>query len=169
MKNKNLNKAKKSKNTKLVPTFEDFIFEAVNKKAIEKENDKLYKKLVGSSGKSDTVEGEMLRAINKIIYRYYNDGDYYFSGYGAETAGPAATYFYKSNKIDSALKSKIIDLLDKSRSGRFGSTKQYEDSLYKILSIIIDHIKSKGKDLTKNTEDMYDFGSKWKDDGDGYY
>lgn len=35
----------------------------------------LYDKLVPSSGKADTVEGEVLRAASKIVYRHYNDGD----------------------------------------------------------------------------------------------
>jgi len=169
MQNKNLNKATKlqsykatkSKSKKLIPTFEDFIYEKINQKAIEKENDKLYKKLVGGSGASDTVEGEMLRAINKIIYRYFNDGDYFYKGYGAETAGPAATYFLKSKAINKALQSQIATLLSKAEGA---NDRKYEDILYEILDLILKKIKSKGKDLTKNKEDIFDFGSNWQDD-----
>ena len=35
----------------------------------------LYDKLVPNEGKADTVEGELLRAVGKIIYRHGNDGD----------------------------------------------------------------------------------------------
>ena len=35
----------------------------------------LYDQLVPGEGKADTVEGELLRAVGKIIYRHGNDGD----------------------------------------------------------------------------------------------
>lgn len=40
----------------------------------------LYDKLVPREGKSDTVEGELLRAVGKIIYRHGNDGDNFSHG-----------------------------------------------------------------------------------------
>ncbi len=64
---------------------------------LEKRNEVLYDKLVPGSGAAGTVEGEMLRAINRIIYRYYNDGDYYYKGYGTETAGPAHSFLINAN------------------------------------------------------------------------
>ena len=35
----------------------------------------LYAQLVPGQGAAETIEGELLRAISKIIYRHYNDGD----------------------------------------------------------------------------------------------
>ena len=61
------------------------------------ENQPLYDELVAGSGKSDTMEGEMLRAINRIVYRYYNDGDEYTTGYGTETVGPAHSFLVNAN------------------------------------------------------------------------
>jgi hypothetical protein len=43
--------------------------------ALQKEYDALYNELVPSQGKADTIEGEVLRASSKIVYRHYNDGD----------------------------------------------------------------------------------------------
>jgi hypothetical protein len=43
--------------------------------ALQKEYDALYAELVPSQGKADTIEGEVLRASSKIVYRHYNDGD----------------------------------------------------------------------------------------------
>ena len=51
-----------------------------------------FAELVPSAGKADTVAGEIVRATMRIIYRYYNDGDYFFMGYGLETAAPSAAY-----------------------------------------------------------------------------
>ena len=42
---------------------------------LQKEYDALYNELVPSQGKADTIEGEVLRASSKIVYRHYNDGD----------------------------------------------------------------------------------------------
>ena len=41
---------------------------------------KLYDKLVPNEGKADTVEGELLRAVGRIIYRHGNDGDHFSHG-----------------------------------------------------------------------------------------
>ena len=52
----------------------------------------LFEVLVPAEGKADTVAGECIRATMRLIYRYYNDGDYFFMGYGLETAAPAVSY-----------------------------------------------------------------------------
>ena len=36
--------------------------------------------------------GEIVRAVNRIIYRYYNDGDKFYEGYGIETCGPSVLW-----------------------------------------------------------------------------
>ena len=51
-----------------------------------------FEELVPDSGKADTVAGELIRAIERIRYRDYNDGDIFYSGYGLETAGDSASY-----------------------------------------------------------------------------
>ena len=42
---------------------------------LSKEYNELYAKLVPDQGPADTIEGEVLRAASKIVYRHYNDGD----------------------------------------------------------------------------------------------
>lgn len=42
---------------------------------LQNEYNELYEKLVPSQGAADTIEGEVLRAASKIVYRHYNDGD----------------------------------------------------------------------------------------------
>ena len=43
----------------------------------QKSYDYFFKKLVPPEGKADTPEGELLRMISRIYYRYNNDGDSY--------------------------------------------------------------------------------------------
>lgn len=62
-----------------------------DKTADEKLED-LFKPFVKQSGTSDTQGGEIVRAYNRIAYRNFNDGDYYFEGYGLETCGGDATF-----------------------------------------------------------------------------
>ena len=44
-------------------------------KADDDKFNELYGKYVPGMGKAATIGGEILRAINRIVYRYYNDGD----------------------------------------------------------------------------------------------
>ena len=60
----------------------------------------LFTLLVPERGKCTTQAGELLRAIGKIIYRDYNDGDKFYQGYGLETAGPAASFLMDNGYWD---------------------------------------------------------------------
>lgn len=59
-------------------------------KYIEQKSDTL----VPSTGKADTVAGEIVRAFDRITYRYYNDGDVVDTGYGIITVNPSFRYLY---------------------------------------------------------------------------
>src|SRR5690242_13899856 len=96
-------------------------------------NDKLFNKLVPFEGKADTVEGETLRALNKIIYRYYNDGDYWYTGYGIETAGPAEAFLRKFAPINLR---KEITLSDGTENH------DYENALNLILERVLNYVEN---------------------------
>lgn len=53
-------------------------------------------------GKSDTVRGELIRAVNRIGYRFYNDGDQIGVGYGNETCNAAGRYIGKHGNDEMA-------------------------------------------------------------------
>jgi hypothetical protein len=124
-------------------------------KALEDRNEPLYDKLVAGSGKSDTVEGEMLRAINRIVYRYYNDGDEYHTGYGTETAGPAHSFLVNANHPLRSLVSKL-----------FSTGTNYEQTIKDVLDAILDHIESRQGKYTPNSEDMFDYEPEFEDEED---
>ena len=46
-----------------------------NNGAYQEQYDKLYESLVPSRGESDTVHGEMLRAVSRLFYDYCNNGN----------------------------------------------------------------------------------------------
>ena len=128
-------------------------------KELEDRNDPLWKELVPGQGKAETVEGEMLRAINRMVYRFYNDGDKYFEGYGAETAGPAHAFLVDANH---PLKSAMNKILDEPTGDA-----SYERMLKDALDMILDHIESKqGKYTPNNVGDMFDYDSYFEDEED---
>ena len=123
-------------------------------KELEDRNEPLYDKLVPGSGAAETVEGEMLRAINKIIYRYYNDGDEYYTGYGIETAGSAHSFLVNANHPQRAAMKKI-----------FGDGTNYEQTIKDALDVILDYIESRQGEYTKNTfGDMLDYEPEFEED-----
>mgnify|MGYP003680093869 CR=1 FL=1 len=123
-------------------------------KDLDDRNQPLYDELVAGSGKSDTMEGEMLRAINRIVYRYYNDGDEYTTGYGTETVGPAHSFLVNANTgVRSAMN--MI----------FKNGTNYEETIEDALEHILSHIEAKQGKYTKNTAgDMFDYDAEFEDD-----
>ena len=53
-------------------------------------------RLMPTSGKAETVAGEIIRAVDRIWYRWYNDGDKINVGYGKETCNGTARFLEKS-------------------------------------------------------------------------
>ncbi len=130
-------------------------------KELEDRNEPLYDKLVPGQGDAETVEGEMLRAINRIVYRFYNDGDKYFEGYGTETAGPAHSFLINANH---PLKSAMIKLFDEPSGDN-----SYERMLKDVLDMILDHIESRQGKYTKNTlGGMFDYEPEFEEEDDDY-
>ena len=125
----------------------------------EQINDELYNELVKSIGAADTYAGEILRAVNRIIYRFNNDGDQAGIGYGRETVNPAVRYLnYKLGR-----KSPDIEMLYDSIYEPLASS-TYERILKNILYTCIRLIaigklwnKSNNEDYNDYANDNYDY------------
>ena len=52
-------------------------------------------KLIPACGKASTVAGEIIRAMDRLIYRFWNDGDMVGNGYGNETCNGSYRYMYR--------------------------------------------------------------------------
>ena len=121
---------------------------------LESKINDLTEQYVCSEGKCETLAGEILRAYNRIIYRYYNDGDVAGEGYARETVNPALRYlfshlpsikhFFEINYYDKSLE--CIEDFD------------YETILNKIGFIILDHFEEQPELFTQiNYYDMWNF------------
>ena len=126
---------------------------------LEKRNDVLYSVLVPGSGKTGTVEGEMLRAINRIVYRWWNDGDKFYEGYGAETAGPAHSFLVNSSN---PLNNTLASIFDKAVTSSNQGDEVYERIVELALTKVLDYIESKDGNYSKSGEDMFDYESEYE-------
>ena len=127
-----------------------------------KRNDVLFDKLVPGSGDSETVEGELIRAINRIIYRWFNDGDYFYQGYGIETAGGAHSFLTTSKQIPFDLQSTLTSIFDKA----VGAPEDGYERLIKFaLEKVVDHVEATPEDeYTKLDRGMFDFEPEYEED-----
>lgn len=106
----------------------------------------LFEALVPPSGNANTVAGEMIRAVNKIGHRFFNDGDIYFAGYGIETAGSPAIYLSKINKV---LETLITRLYPEQYLLTTNVNKSYKNFILTLEARIIQLIQTKPDLLLK--------------------
>lgn len=129
---------------------------------LEKQIEELTRKYMSDEGKCETVAGEILRAYNRIVYRYYNDGDVAGEGYGRETVNPAVRYLF----------SQLQDMKQLFEINRYDNAiyyngNDYETILEKLGFMILEHFKKHPEKFTaKNYEDMWDYKEKCDVDAD---
>ena len=117
----------------------------------------LFNHLVPRSGKAETVAGELVRAMMKILYRDYNDGDIFYDGYGKETCGAAAAFICE--KLDD-FEGNFIDIVEKDLK-----EDDYTRALNRISAELVDYIMNNTYLLAEeNEEDMYDCDEDYFDD-----
>ena len=125
-----------------------------------KELDKYFDKLVPSQGKAGTLNGEIVRAVNRIGYRWYNDGDKVYEGYGTETAGPSMAFLTKHTEIDPQIRDAFIKL-ERAVTGT-STDKQYEKFLEGLFKYAVRHVEM--IPTTKSAVDMYDYDSDYEEE-----
>ena len=120
---------------------------------LESKINDLTEQYVCPEGKCETLAGEILRAYNRIIYRYYNDGDVAGEGYGRETVNPALRFLF--SQLPSIKQFFEINYYDKSIDYR---DYDYETILNKIGFMILDHFEKHPELFTEtNYFNMWNF------------
>lgn len=120
---------------------------------LENKINDLTEQYVCTEGKCETLAGEILRAYNRIIYRYYNDGDVAGEGYGRETVNPALRFLF--TMMPSIKQFFEINYYDKSL---YFIDYDYETILNKIGFIILDHFEEQPELFAQiNYYDMWNF------------
>lgn len=95
----------------------------------------LFEKLVPSIGCADTVAGECIRAINRVGYRYYNDGDLVGYGYGVETASSSLGYIVAQLPEVECFAQRMIDYTD--------DCDEYEEQLNYLIEKSLESLLTK--------------------------
>jgi len=115
----------------------------------DKPLDTAFDLLVPKEGKADTLAGELVRAINHLLYRALNDGDVFYEGYGIETCGDCVAFI--CDKLPD-LEGDFEDIAMRTLDGN-----NYVKVIRVIANEIIDRICEDSELIsTANTEDMYD-------------
>jgi len=135
---------------------------------LKSRNEALWDKLVPSSGPSKFVEGEMLRAMNRLVYRWYNDGDRFWEGYGTETAGPAHSFLVNSSQINREEQRKLESLFD-AVVGEYRD-EVYEKMLDEVAELVLSYIEGIPEDQYDELgREMFDFDSEYEDEEEDDY
>ena len=124
--------------------------------------DYYFERMVPAMGKAETINGEIIRAVVRIGYRWYNDGDKFFEGYGCTTAGPALAFLTNCSEIDSQIRAGFSSAewkaVDSFRD------ENYEAFLQQLFELAVKHVETIPN---KPTEvDMFDFDSNYEEEWD---
>lgn len=118
--------------------------------ATEKKINSLFEELVPASGKSASVAGEIIRAICRVGYRNYNDGDHLGIGYGRETCNPAGRYL--AAKGDNRIAELVWD------AWGIHDDAVYDTALNRLEEAVLDYIEAHPELREQaNEEDMWDY------------
>lgn len=121
---------------------------------------KLFEELVPASGKAENLAGELTRAMARIGYRCFNDGDHIGVGYGKETCNPAARFLRtKGNK-------EIRELVD--AIWGIENDRAYDAILDQLTGAVADYIEGTPALREMPTEDMWDFQDAEEDVDDSW-
>ena len=129
-------------------------------KADNEFHDAMWNQHVPSYGKAKSLGGEILRAINRIIYKFYNDGDtvarYYSSSYNHSYG---AELFLKK-KVPGYIPMRDID---------YDYFSEFEEAACKNLKIVVDYLRNNPALFeVENNEDFLDLSpeEEWDDEYD---
>lgn len=122
----------------------------------------MFDELVPPSGAAQSLAGELVRAVSKIGYRFYNDGDVIGIGYGNETCNaPARFLIYNLPKKGAEIVSCMWGNHDDD---------SYEKLLEELEQFIVDYIDT--TPATKTLPLLDEVGmlsDRYKDDDDYDY
>lgn len=101
-----------------------------------------FDELVPPQGKADTQAGELIRAMGRILYRWFNDGDVFYKGYGVETVLPSVAFIYKYGPDD--VKELVDDAVEKAQEygdpNFFEENGGYEEFLNNTAEFVVNYI-----------------------------
>ena len=116
-----------------------------------------FERLVPAEGKAPSEAGEIVRAVTRIAYRNWNDGDHIGVDYGNETCNAAARYLQAHT--DSDTRSVIDDMWGMT------SDKLYDVAVATLQQCVLAFLQQHPElEQKANEEDMWDYYIKSEDE-----
>lgn len=110
----------------------------------------LFDELVPVSGKADSLAGELVRAVCRLGYRWWNDGDMVDVGYGKETCNAAARFLgHNGDKRIAMYVQKLVEYNY--------DDKLYEDTLGYLTTAVVDYVEENPSLRSQETVDMFSY------------
>lgn len=130
--------------------------------------EELIEKYMPMRGEGETVASQIVTAVNKLIYKWYNDGDVYDNTHHLEgwanDLSDYANWLYENTKDSWKILNKIADCVTES---------DYEDLLKELADKLLDGEYLAEQNKVEKTGTIYDCDGKFKyeehDDEEGYY
>jgi hypothetical protein len=119
--------------------------------------DEKFGQYIPSQGPAESLFGEIIRAISRIGYRYYNDGDKFNDGgYGTETAAPSVVYLCDEEQIPHDLRM----FFNNTFHDKTSLNEEYEEMLFTLADFILSMDEAEIQKLvdTPNRGDSRDKG-----------
>ena len=122
--------------------------------------DKLFDALVPDTGVANTIAGELVRALNRVDFRDFNDGEIFYEGDGLDSAGSSMAFvadffsdrFNDSEDTDTAAEDIYNEIINMAEDKLTDSA--YRTQLYDLEKQVVNWIKNHEELLVEpNTED----------------
>lgn len=144
-----------------IDTFERIYADYVEDNDINSIMSELFDAFVPSSGSAKNLGGELIRAIERIRYRDYNDGDKFYEGYGLETCGSCAAFI--AENTDKHIDNFICSMAEYGIDGDI-SDEVYTRDLTTLAEKIIEYIADNLDVFAEPTQDCNSYTSVYLED-----
>lgn len=120
----------------------------------------IFDAVVPSSGKCDNLGSEFVRAMMRVMYRDWNDGDVFYEGYGLETCCPDVAFLMDFTEDDDNIIWQIFN--DIVEGGIEGDA--YTEELNKAAKRLIEYLKENPQLFGTDTKDSRSYYSRTVDE-----
>ena len=150
-------KARARKSKKEPEENEESILQKINAKldpdmSVTDQLQVFFDELVPASGPAETQAGELVRSMMRILYRDFNDGDLWYTGYGKETCGPSVLYIINTTEED--FHDEFQEIADRNLEDE-----AYTDALEEITYHLIEYLNNHPDEFTTpRIEDSRSYG-----------
>ena len=111
--------------------------------------------LVPPEGCCDNLGGELVRAMMRVMYRNWNDGDLFYEGYGLETCCSDAAFIM--DNTDDSISSKLYSIAESGLDDEHGN--EYTDKLNEVAGDLIAYLREHPEVFGQDTVDSRNYNS----------